>query len=187
MHFSNTGNSSYYMPQARRAMAGAYSIRQRYCGLACDNMCGCCCNSSAPLSHRRPCMAAGCGVSPRAQHRSAGQRRNTRNFCCSYCAQHQHIVALLAELGHLRAYPCSNVGCTSALCRRVSIIATRSAALPAGNHKKSWLQAAVRFGNALVALPAGDFHRDGLYDSLQEAIAPFQAQSDHGFVRGLLA
>ncbi len=36
VHFSNTGNPSDYMPQARRAMAGAYSsMRQQYCGLAC--------------------------------------------------------------------------------------------------------------------------------------------------------
>ena len=49
--------------------------------------------------------------------------------------------------------------------------------------QQRWLQACIRFWNALVALPVDDLFRDVLYDSLQDAGSP--GPRNAGFVKGV--
>ena len=134
-------------------------MRQRYAAAAWPAASMCGCSFSAPLSPRQLCIAASCGACTRAQQRSAaGQHRNTR---------------VLRQL--LRLSPSTSTAALLAELGHLSL-------------QQRWLQAAVRCWNALVALPAGDFNCDILYDSLQEAVAPLPWPNiNQGFVKGLLA
>jgi len=89
VHFSNTGNPSDYMPQARRTVAGSYSsMRQRYCGLACGKHVRLQLQLfSAIVTSAAMYCGELWGVHPRTAA-ERGQHRNTRNFCGSCCGSH---------------------------------------------------------------------------------------------------
>ena len=126
-------------------MVGAYAgLRRRYCGLACGKHV----RLQLPLFTAivtTSAMYAGdlWGVHPR----SAAQRRMTAQ-------EHSKFLRQL-----IRVSPSTETTILLAELGHLSL-------------QQRWLQASIRFWNALVALPVDDLFRDVLYDSLQDARSP---------------
>ena len=154
--FCSSGNPSDYMPAARHNMVGAYAgLRRRYCGLACGKHV----RLQLPLFTAivtTSAMYAGelWGVHPR----SAAQRRMTAQ-------KHSKFLRQL-----IRVSPSTETAILLAELGHLSL-------------QQRWLQASIRFWNALIALPVDDLFRDVLYDSLQDATSP--GPRNAGFAKGV--